>query len=97
MMGQIFEQLLAEINSDTEEVVDKRSEKGAFYTPRNIIDEICTKSLVANFESNFDDKNIIREFNMLTMTPEIEFLKISDDFFISEENKEKIFNFYQPD
>lgn len=93
MMGQIFEQLLAEINSDTEEVVDKRSEKGAFYTPRNIVDEICTKSLVANFESNFDDKNIIREFNILTTYPEIEFLKISDDFFISEENKEKIFKF----
>ena len=33
MMGQIFEQLLAEINSDTEEVVDKRSEKGAFTHP----------------------------------------------------------------
>ena len=55
MLGQIFEQLLAEINSDSEEVIDKRSEKGAFYTPRYIVDRICTQSLIANFESNFDD------------------------------------------
>ncbi len=93
MLGQIFEQLLAEINSDSEEVIDKRSEKGAFYTPRYIVDRICTQSLIANFESNFDDKNIVREFNILAHNSEIEYLKIADNFYISDENKEKIFNF----
>ena len=43
MLGRIFENLLAEINEDTGE--QARKAKGAFYTPREIVDYMCKESL----------------------------------------------------
>lgn len=43
MLGRIFENLLAEINEDTGE--QARKAKGAFYTPREIVDFMCKESL----------------------------------------------------
>lgn len=43
MLGRIFENLLAEINEDTGE--QARKSKGAFYTPREIVDYMCKESL----------------------------------------------------
>ena len=43
MLGRIFENLLAEISDNGEQI---RKTKGAFYTPREIVDFICEKSIV---------------------------------------------------
>ena len=43
MLGRIFENLLAEIVEDTGE--QARKAKGAFYTPREIVDHMCRESL----------------------------------------------------
>lgn len=44
MLGRIFENLLAEIDPDTEETARKAT--GSFYTPREIVDYMSTESLV---------------------------------------------------
>lgn len=43
MLGRIFENLLAEISEETGE--QARKAKGAFYTPREIVDYMCKESL----------------------------------------------------
>jgi len=43
MLGRIFENLLAEITEETGE--QARKAKGAFYTPREIVDYMCKESL----------------------------------------------------
>jgi type I restriction-modification system DNA methylase subunit len=43
MLGRIFENLLAEIVEETGE--QARKAKGAFYTPREIVDYMCKESL----------------------------------------------------
>jgi len=43
MLGRIFENLLAEINKDTQETARKST--GSYYTPRNIVDYMVTESL----------------------------------------------------
>jgi hypothetical protein len=43
MLGRIFENLLAEINPETEETARKAT--GSYYTPRNIVDYMVTESL----------------------------------------------------
>ena len=44
MLGRIFENLLAEIDPDTEKTARKAT--GSFYTPREIVDYMATESLV---------------------------------------------------
>lgn len=43
MLGRIFENLLAEINPETEETARKAT--GSYYTPRNIVDYMVTESI----------------------------------------------------
>jgi len=43
MLGRIFENLLAEINKDTQETARKST--GSYYTPRNIVDYMVSESL----------------------------------------------------
>lgn len=43
MLGRIFENLLAEVSDETGE--QARKAKGAFYTPREIVDRMCRESL----------------------------------------------------
>lgn len=44
MLGRIFENLLAEISSDTGEAL--RKSRGAFYTPREIVDYMCKETVL---------------------------------------------------
>ncbi len=59
MLGRVFENLLATIVPETSEI-SERSEKGAFYTPREIVDFMCKASLKeylkrkAESEKDFD-------------------------------------------
>lgn len=62
MLGRIFENLLAEQNTETGEQARKAS--GAFYTPREIVDYMCRESLrqylYKNLEGKItDNKNIV--------------------------------------
>ena len=43
MLGRIFENLLAEINPETQK--NAREEKGSFYTPREIVDYMVTEAI----------------------------------------------------
>ena len=56
MLGRIFENLLAEVSEDTGE--QARKAKGAFYTPREIVDFMCRESLKAYLLTKFAAKNI---------------------------------------
>jgi type I restriction-modification system DNA methylase subunit len=49
MLGRIFENLLAEVSEETGE--QARKAKGAFYTPREIVDYMCKESLKAYLRS----------------------------------------------
>ena len=50
MLGRIFENLLAEMSDDSGE--QARKAKGAFYTPREIVDDMCRETLKQYLESS---------------------------------------------
>ncbi len=53
MLGRIFENLLAEINVDNDGSSESaRKAKGAFYTPRVIVDYMCKESLRQYLQTN---------------------------------------------
>ncbi|MFZ4084182.1 MAG: Eco57I restriction-modification methylase domain-containing protein, partial [Vampirovibrionia bacterium] len=55
MLGRIFENLLAEQSNDTGE--QARKAKGAFYTPREIVDYMCRESLRLYLSEKLGDDN----------------------------------------
>lgn len=55
MLGTIFENLLAEIDPDTEKSARKAT--GSFYTPREIVDYMVEQSLVQYLKTNVDTEN----------------------------------------
>lgn len=55
MLGTIFENLLAEIDPDTEESARKAT--GSFYTPREIVDYMVEQSLVQYLKTKVDTQN----------------------------------------
>jgi type I restriction-modification system DNA methylase subunit len=52
MLGRIFENLLAEVNEETGE--QARKAKGAFYTPRQIVDFMCREALSEYLRSKLE-------------------------------------------
>ncbi|OQW92348.1 MAG: hypothetical protein BWK79_14840, partial [Beggiatoa sp. IS2] len=57
MLGQIFENLLAEINPETGETARKAT--GSYYTPREIVDYMVDESLVAYFSNLSGFQNLV--------------------------------------
>lgn len=57
MLGQIFENLLAEINPETGETARKAT--GSYYTPREIVDYMVDESLVAYFSNLSGFENLV--------------------------------------
>src|SRR5690554_4875311 len=55
MLGTIFENLLAEIDPDTEKSARKAT--GSFYTPREIVDYMVEQSLVQYLKTKVDTQN----------------------------------------
>ncbi len=55
MLGTIFENLLAEIDPDTEKSARKAT--GSFYTPREIVDYMIEQSLVQYLKTKVDTEN----------------------------------------
>ena len=68
MLGRIFENLLAEINSETGEQI--RKSKGAFYTPREVVDFMCKNSLLEYLKSKIpkDEFRDRRLFQLIEAT-----------------------------
>lgn len=54
MLGRVFENLLASMSDETG--AQARKAKGAFYTPREIVDYMCKESLIAYLSEKVADK-----------------------------------------
>ena len=75
MLGRVFEDLL-----------EDRKDKGAFYTPREIVHYMCQQSIINYLSNSFDDKESINELVLKQST---------DNQFIRKNAKEiqnKLFN-----
>lgn len=68
MLGRIFENLLAEVSEETGE--QARKAKGAFYTPREIVDFMCKESLKQYLRSSItpDDHLESRIYQLVEST-----------------------------
>jgi tRNA1(Val) A37 N6-methylase TrmN6 len=58
MLGRVFENLLASILPETASAANEKKNKGAFYTPREIVDFMCKASLkqyLINYNNNSKD------------------------------------------
>lgn len=53
MLGRVFENLLASLNDETGN--QARKSKGAFYTPREIVDYMCQQSLIEYLKTKLPD------------------------------------------
>lgn len=72
MLGRIFENLLAEISEETG--AQARKAKGAFYTPREIVDFMCRESLKSHLRSKIaSDDHLERRLYQLIDAPDREF------------------------
>jgi type I restriction-modification system DNA methylase subunit len=72
MLGRIFENLLAEVSDETGD--QARKAKGAFYTPREIVDHMCRESLKSYLRTKVnDDDNFELRLSQLIEATEREF------------------------
>lgn len=72
MLGRIFENLLAEVSEETG--VQARKAKGAFYTPREVVDYMCREALKGYLRSRvIQDENLERRLYQLIDAPEREY------------------------
>ena len=72
MLGQIFENLLAEIDPNLDESTNVRKATGSFYTPRNIVSFMCKNTIFRALESKLD-KALHEKLNTLFTTNEVHF------------------------
>ena len=72
MLGRIFENLLAEMTEETGE--QARKAKGAFYTPREIVDYMCRESLREYLKTKIpEDEFRDKRFGQLIDAPDKDF------------------------
>jgi type I restriction-modification system DNA methylase subunit len=72
MLGRIFENLLAEMTEESGE--QARKAKGAFYTPREVVDYMCRESLKALLTNQLTkDEYLSRRLYQLIDAPDREF------------------------
>lgn len=72
MLGRIFENLLAEMTEETGE--QARKAKGAFYTPREIVDYMCRESLKEYLKTKITyDENLDQRLYQLIDAPDKDF------------------------
>jgi adenine-specific DNA-methyltransferase len=91
MLGQIFENLLAEINPETGETARKAT--GSYYTPREIVDYMVNESLMAYFTSQCPDLSIDKLRDLFAYeTLENPFNTEDSDRLLSAINTIKIFD-----
>lgn len=69
MLGRIFENLL-EDNKD----------KGAFYTPKEIVSYMCRESLIAYLQTDIEDEATKEAIRQFVMTHDVAMLGTNDKF-----------------
>ncbi len=74
MLGRVFENLLASIVSETANAANERSNKGAFYTPREIVSYMCKISLKEYFKRNVSSDKFYEGIDKLIDLPDNLFL-----------------------
>lgn len=57
MLGRVFENLLASIVPETSSAANERKNKGAFYTPREIVSYMCKESLKEHIKTKLNDES----------------------------------------
>jgi len=70
MLGRVFENLLASMTTETGE--QARKAKGAFYTPREIVQYMCRESVRQFLYSSLDKTEYSADINRLIDTPDYE-------------------------
>ncbi len=58
MLGRVFENLLASIVPETSGAANDRNNKGAFYTPRDVVSFMCKESLKELIKSKLNDESL---------------------------------------
>ena len=74
MLGRVFENLLASIVSETANAANERNNKGAFYTPREIVSYMCKISLKEYFKRNVSSDKFYDGIDKLIDLPDNLFL-----------------------
>ena len=74
MLGRVFENLLASIVSETANAANERNNKGAFYTPREIVSYMCKISLKEYFKRNVSSDKFYEGIDKLIDLPDNLFL-----------------------
>lgn len=65
MLGRVFENLLASIVPETSSAANERKNKGAFYTPREIVSYMCKESLKEHIKTKLNDESLNGGVDML--------------------------------
>jgi hypothetical protein len=78
MLGRVFENLLASIVPETSKAANERKNKGAFYTPREVVSFMCKEALKEHIK-----KDIVNEKDYLGVDKLIE---MSDADFLDEKS-----------
>ncbi len=65
MLGRVFENLLASIVPETANAANERKNKGAFYTPREIVSYMCKESLKESLKTKLNEESLNEGINKL--------------------------------
>ena len=76
MLGRVFENLLASIVPETSNAANERKNKGAFYTPREIVSFMCKESLKEFFKTKLDDDSLTPGVEKLIDLNDANFLEL---------------------
>lgn len=75
MLGRVFENLLASIVPETSKAANERNNKGAFYTPREIVSYMCKISLKEYLKRHATSENDYAGIDKLIDLSDSEFLE----------------------
>jgi hypothetical protein len=76
MLGRVFENLLASIVPETSNLANERKNKGAFYTPREVVSFMCKESLKDYLLKGLNDKSLENGIARLVDLNDARFLEL---------------------
>jgi type I restriction-modification system DNA methylase subunit len=76
MLGRVFENLLASIVPETADAANERKNKGAFYTPREIVSFMCKESLKEYLKSKLNEESLFEGINKLIDLNDANFVEL---------------------
>ncbi len=76
MLGRVFENLLASIVPETASMANERKNKGAFYTPREIVSYMCKESLSEYLKTKINDESLNIGINKLIYLNDAKFIEL---------------------